>query len=225
MSTQTFTLDAASRQNKGTRDSRRLRRDGHVPAVIYGHGEQNANVALPQKATVEALRRGAHVIELKLDGGATEQVLVKDVQYNHLGDTILHLDLFRVNLDEEVHSDVRLHLIGEAKGALEGGILTQMRDTLEVICKVRDIPDEIRIDVSGLGVGDAVHVSEIELPAGSKLPPHDADFTIAMVAAKKIRAEDEEVAPEDGAEPEVIGDKQTAVQPGENAEEIADQNA
>ena len=218
MSTHSFTLDAAPRTGSGTRDSRRLRRDGHIPAVIYGHGETNANVTLPEKATVEALRRGAHLIELKLDGGKSEQVLVKDVQYNHLGDTILHLDLFRVNLDEEVHDQVRLRLLGEPKGALEGGILTQMRDTLEVICKVRDLPDEITVDVSELGVGDAIHVSEVQLPSGVTLPPHDADFTIAMVAAKKIREADAELTNEDGSEPEIIGDKETAVQPGENAQ-------
>ena len=217
------TLPAQPRQGKGTRSSRRLRRDGRVPAVIYGHGQENINVSLPLKETATALGRGAHVVSLDLDGGGSEQVLVKDVQYDHLGSEMLHLDLFRVNLDEEITSDVRVVLVGEPKGVLDNGILTQMRDTIGVVCRVRDLPDEVRVDVSDLGVGDAVHVSDVTLPPGSTLPPHDQDFTIAMVAAKKIRAEDEEVAPETGEEPEIIGDKQTSVQPGEDAP--ADPNA
>ena len=217
------TLPARPRQGKGTRSSRRLRKEGRVPAVIYGHGQENLNVSLPLKETATALGRGAHVVSLAIDGGGSEQVLVKDVQYDHLGSEMLHLDLFRVNLDEEITSPVAVVLEGEPKGVLDNGILTQMRDTIEVVCRVRDLPDEIRVDVSHLGVGDAVHVSDLTMPPGSKLPPHDQDFTIAMVAAKKIRAEDEEVAVETGEEPEIIGDKQTSVQPGEDAP--ADPNA
>jgi large subunit ribosomal protein L25 len=223
MSTPT-TLPATARSQSGTRACRRLRREGHVPAVIYGHGQDNTNISLPLKETRDALRHGAHVLSLDLDGGS-EQVLIKDVQYDHLGLELLHMDLFRVNLDEEVTSEVPLNLVGEPAGAAEGGILTQMRDAIEVVCRVRNLPDEIKVDVSGLEVGDALHVNELKLPDGVKLPESDIDFTIAMIAAKKVRAADEEVATADGTEPEIIGDKATATQPGENAQENADQNA
>ena len=222
MSSSPVNLTAEPRDSLGTRTARRLRRDGKLPAIVYGHGEENQSVTLPLKETLTSLQHGAHLFSLDI-AGKSEQVLVKDVQYNHLGDEILHIDLFRVNLDEEIHSPVLIVLTGEPQGLKEGAILTQMRDQVEVVCKVRDLPDEIRVDVSDMKVGDVLHVSEITLPDGVTLPAHDADFTIATVAQKKIKADDDEVAPLDGAEPEIIGDKETAVQPGEDAP--ADQNA
>lgn len=223
MSTQPVNLTAEPREALGTRSSRRLRRDGKLPAVIYGHGEANASVTLPLKQTVESLQHGAHVLSLDL-GGKSEQVFIKDVQYNHLGTEILHIDLFRVNLDEEITSPVQIHLVGEPKGLAVGGILTQMRDTVDVTCRVRDLPDEIRVNVADMDVGDSLHVNELPLPEGVALPPHDNDFTIATIIKKKIRAADEdEITPLTGDEPEVIGDKQSSVQPGEDAP--ADPNA
>src|SRR5690606_19245915 len=142
-------------------------------------------------------QRGAHLFTLQLDG-ATEQVLLKDVQYDHLGTESLHADLIRVNLDEETTSEVGIHLVGEAKGVKHGRIPTQNRETLEVVGRVPARPDEIRIDGSGLDVGDAVHISEVTLPDGVRIPGQEADFTVAMVAAPKL-ATDDEVAPETGA--------------------------
>lgn len=207
MATQSIDLSAHKREQLGTRASRRLRRDGQLPAVIYGHHEEAQSVTLPAKETIEHLRRGAHLFSLQLDG-TTEQVLLKDVQYDHLGQEVLHLDLFRVNLDEEVHSEVAIVLVGEARGAKQGGILTQMRDTVEVICKVRDLPDEIRLSVSDLDIGDSLHISEITLPEGVRLPEHEVDFTLAMVAAPKLRG-DEQVEAETAEEPEIIAQRET----------------
>lgn len=223
MSTQPVNLTAEPREALGTRSSRRLRRDGKLPAVIYGHGETNTSITLPLKQTLESLQHGAHVLSVNV-GGKSEQVFVKDVQYNHLGTEILHMDLFRVNLDEEITSPVQIHLVGEPRGLALGGILTQMRDTVDVICKVRDLPDEIRVNVADLDVGSVLHVNELPLPEGVTLAPHASDFTIASVVQKKVRAADEdEVTPLTGDQPEIIGDKQTATQPGEDAP--ADANA
>ncbi len=215
MSTTPIALEAQKRDQQGTRSSRRLRRDDRLPAVVYGHGQENMNVTLPLKKTLDNLQRGVHLFNLNLDG-ATESVLVKDVQYNYLGDDILHVDLFRVNLDEEIHSQVQIHLVGDAKGVIAGGILTQMRDTIEVVCRVRDLPDEIRLSVANMEIGDVLHANDIKLPEGVKLSAHDADFTIAMLAAAKIRGDDE-IEPETGAQPEIIGEKKTAEQPGVGA--------
>ena len=224
MNDQPATISAEHREQLGTRAARRLRRDGRLPANVYGHGEANLSVTLPMKQALETFRGGGHVFNLDFVGGGNpEQVLVKDVQYDHLGVEVLHVDLFRVRLDEEVTTEVPVVLVGTPKGAAENGILTQMRDVLELVSKVRDIPDEVRIDVADLDVGDSIHVSDVTLPAGSSLPPGDSDFTIAMVAKKVIREADEEVEPISGDEPEIIGDKQTAVQPGEDAP--ADPNA
>lgn len=216
MATQSIDLRAERRQQLGTRASRRLRRDGRLPAVVYGHQQEVLNVTVPLKETLEHLQHGAHLFSLQIDG-ATEQVLIKDVQYDHLGNEILHLDLFRVNLDEEITSEVRIRLVGEPLGIKTGGVLTQTKHVLEIICRVRDLPDEIRVDVSKLDVGDALHVGEITLPEGARLADEDeADVTIATVAVQK--EEEVEVAPAEGpAEPEIIGRK--AEEPGEEGEE------
>ena len=205
MSTQATEITAERRTQEGTRASRRLRRDGRLPAVVYGHGQANASVTLPLKETVEHLQRGAHLFNLSLEG-ASESVLLKEVQYDHLGQSVLHLDLFRVNLDEEITSEVAVVLVGEPRGIVEGGTLTQMRDTIEVTAKVRDLPDEIRVDVSGLGIGEAVHINEVKLPANVRVADPEAEFTIAMVAAPRVSGADEEVENITGDEPEIIGE-------------------
>ncbi len=211
-------LNAELREKLGTRNSRRMRKEGHLPAVLYGHGEEVQSLTLPTKQTLEAFSKGGHVLDLKLEG-KTQQVLVKDVQYDHLGIEILHVDLFRVDMNEEITSEVALKLIGEAKGAIEGGILTQMRDTLEIVCKVSALPDEITADISGLEIGDSLHIGDIKLPDGVRLPPMEGDFTVAMVAAP--RPDKDEETPETGApvlsgdEPEIIGDKASADAAGE----------
>lgn len=205
MSTQSIELEVQKRDRLGTRASRRMRRDGQLPAVVYGHQQEPLSVVLPLKTTVEHIQHGNHLFNLKLDGNS-EQVLIKDVQYDHLGMEVLHVDFFRVNLDEEVHSEVPVHLIGEARGVRAGGILTQMRDTIEVVAKVRDLPDEIRINISDMEIGQALHIGEVTLPEGVKLPEQEADFTVAMIAAPKLRGDDE-VATETGEEPEIINRK------------------
>lgn len=206
MATQSIELTAQKRQDLGTRASRRLRRDGRLPAVVYGHQQETLNVTVPLKEVLEHVQHGAHLFSLLMDG-TTEQVLLKEVQYNHLGDEILHLDLFRVNLDEEITSEVQVKLIGQPIGIKAGGILTQVSHSLEIICRVRDLPDDIRVDVSKMDVGDALHVREITLPEGVRMADEDAgELTIAIVALP--RAEEEEAAPAEApAEPEIIGAK------------------
>lgn len=206
MAMQSIDLSAERRAQLGTRAARRLRREGRLPAVVYGHHQEVLNVTVPLTETLRHVQDGAHLFSLKIDGGV-EQVLLKDVQYDHLGIEILHLDLFRVNLDEEITSEVAIHLFGEPAALKVGGTLTQTRHNLEVICKVRDIPEELRVDVSKMEIGDALHVSDIALPEGVRLAdPDEADVTIATLAEQK--AEEEAAPAEEGpAEPEIIGRK------------------
>jgi large subunit ribosomal protein L25 len=203
---QSIDLSAERRAQLGTRAARRLRREGRLPAVVYGHHQEVLNVTVPLTEALRHVQDGAHLFSLKIDG-AVEQVLLKDVQYDHLGSEILHLDLFRVNLDEEITSEVAIDLFGEPAALKVGGTLTQTKHNLEVICKVRDIPEELRVDVSKMEIGDALHVSDIVLPPGVRLAdPDEAEVTIATLAEQKA---EEELAPaEEGpAEPEIIGRK------------------
>jgi large subunit ribosomal protein L25 len=206
----TTPLEAQSRDHVGTRTSRRLRRDGMLPAVIYGHKEGTVSVALEAKPFTDALRKGAHLFDLSV-AGAKETVLVKEVQYDYLGDTVIHVDFARVSLDEAITTNVPLNLVNadDAAGVKAGGVLSVKLNTLEVQCKANNIPDEIEADLADLKMGDSLFVHQITLPEGVTTE-FDGDTVIARIAQPRgvETPEDEEAAIADsGNEPEVIGEK------------------
>ena len=201
---QTAQITAKPRNELGSRANKRLRDSGMLPGVIYGHKEAVVPVTLPKKEVVGHLSHGTHLFEVGLDG-KKETVLVKEVQYDHLGLEVMHVDFARVSLDEEVDVTVPLELKGEPKGEKDGGVLQQIVNELELRCKVTDIPDVIRYDVSEMALHDVVHISDLKLPANVKAL-QDAD----LVVAKVEEVEEEAAAPAAEAaegEPEVIGKK------------------
>jgi len=215
MASQSVQMTAQSRPELGSRANKRLRDRGLVPGVVYGHKEAVVPVTLPKKELVGHLNHGAHVFDLALDG-RSEKVLVKEVQYDHLGIEVIHVDFARVSLDEKVEVTVPLEFKGTPKGEADGGVLQQLISDLEIECLVTDIPTSIRVNVADLGVDDVLHVSDLQLPPGVR-PLQDADLLVATV---KI-IEEEEAAPaaaaaEGAAEPEIIGRK-----PGEGEEAAA----
>src|SRR3954447_5555853 len=198
---QTAQINVKPRAELGSRANKRLRDSGFIPGVIYGHKEAVVPVTLPKKEVVGHLTRGAHIFDLALDG-KSEKVLVKEVQYDHLGLEVLHVDFARVSLDEKVEVTVPLELKGTPKGEAEGGVLQQILADLEIECLVTDIPASIKVNVDHLGVNESLHVSELKLPAGVKAL-QDGEQIVATV---KVIAEEAEPAAAEGAgEPEVIG--------------------
>src|SRR5947209_185762 len=139
---QTAQVTAKQRSELGSRANKRLRDAGMLPGVIYGHKEAVVPVTLPKKEVVNHLNHGAHLFDLSVDG-KSEKVLVKEVQYDHLGLEVMHVDFARVSLDEKVEATVPLELKGEPKGVADGGVLTQVISQLEIECLVTDIPDVI----------------------------------------------------------------------------------
>jgi large subunit ribosomal protein L25 len=204
MAVQSAQVSAKSRKELGTRANRRLREAGMLPGVVYGHKEAIVPVTLPKKEVVDHLTRGAHLFDLTLDG-KNEKVLVKEVQYDHLGMEVIHVDFARVSLDEKVKVTVPVELKGEPKGAADGGVLQQVIKELEVECLVTEIPEAIRHNVSEMALNDVVHIRDLKLPAGVKVLL-DGDLIVATV--KEILEVAAPVAAEEGAaEPEVIGRK------------------
>ena len=215
MAPQSIQLPAEPRSALGSRANKRLRDTGKIPGVVYGHKEAVVPVTLPKKELVGHLNHGAHVFDLALDG-KSEKVLVKEVQYDHLGLEVLHVDFARVSLDEEVDVTVPLELKGEPKGEKEGGVLQQIINELEIECLVTDIPDIIRVNVDQLGVDDVLHIKDLQLPPGVRAL-QDEDVIVAAV--KVITDEDAAPAAEaDAAEPEVIGRKPEDAAEGAEAE-------
>src|SRR2546423_1329825 len=156
MATQAPQVSAKMRTELGSRANKRLRSAGHLPGVIYGHKEAIVPVTLPKKEVVNHLNKGAHVFDIALDG-KSEKVLVKEVQYDHLGIEVIHVDFARVSLDEKVEVTVPLELKGTPKGEEEGAVLQQIISDLELACLVTDIPDAIRPNVSDPGPTTVVH--------------------------------------------------------------------
>src|SRR6185312_1261516 len=203
MATQSAQVTARQRTELGSRANKRLRDSGFVPGVVYGHKQAVIPVTLPRKELTGHLEHGTHLFDLALDG-QSEKVLVKEVQYDHLGLDVIHVDFARVNLDEKVEVTVPLELKGTPAGEAEGGVLQQIVAELEIECLVTEIPNAIVHNVSEMKVDDVLHIKDIKLPAGVRAL-QDEDQVVAQV--KTIEEEAPAAVEGDTAEPEVIGRK------------------
>jgi large subunit ribosomal protein L25 len=204
MATQSAQVTAKPRTQLGSRANKRLRDTGMLPGVIYGHKEAVIPVTLPKKEVVIHLNHGTHLFDLALDG-KSEKVLVKEVQYDHLGSEVIHIDFARVSLDEKVEITVPLELKGTPAGEAEGGVLQQIISELEIECLVTDIPNVIRANVADMKLNDVLHIKDLQLPTGVRVL-QDEDLIVATV--KEIAEEETtEAAEGETAEPEVIGKK------------------
>lgn len=216
---ESISLVSQKRENHGSHIARRLRREGKIPAIVYGHKEAAVSITLNKEEMEKVLRQGARVVDLKTDG-KVEKALIREVQRDHLGKELLHIDFARVALDERVVVDVRLELRGHAPGVTAGGVLDQPMHSLSVECLAIAVPDHIRVNVGELQIAQAIHVRDIALPEGVKAMD-DPEAVVVLVKAPVVEAEaaPAAAAPVAGetAEPEVIG-RQAKPAEGEEAE-------
>ncbi len=196
-------LKAEKRSALGTRANQRLRKLGVVPAVVYGHKQDNLALQLNRKELASHINKGVHLFNLSFEGH-TESALLKDVQYDTFGVEVLHADFARVDLNERVTISVAIELKGDPKGEKDGGVLQQILNELEIDCVVTEIPDIVTIDVSDLGKDESIHVSDIKLGGSIKILT-DLEQLVAKV--EEIVEQAADVAEEATAEPEVIGAK------------------
>lgn len=198
-------IKADARDEIGTRNARRLREQGKIPAIIYGHGEESQAVTLSEHEIELAVLHGERLLEVDL-GDAKQNVLIKELQYDTFGQELLHVDLTRVSLDERVEVTVPIVLRGTPAGAAEDGVLQQSAAEVRIECVVTAIPDEVRAAVGDLQIGDALHMSDLELPEGATLleEPETVICTVVVIAEEVVEEAEEE--PGEG-EPEVIGEK------------------
>jgi len=212
------TLKAEPREGKGSARARRIRREGRVPCVLYGHGEEVVALSLSKKAVHGLLEAGHHVVSLDL-GDRRERALVKEVQYDTLSSGVLHVDFSRVALDETVTLAVDLTPHGEPKAVLADGVLEQPLHEIEVACRADSIPDAIVVEVGHLETNEMIHVKDIVLPEGVTALT-DAEAIAFVVHERREAPEEEEVAPAAAeaasAEPEVI--RREAKPEGEESE-------
>ncbi len=205
MKQKTPSIKATPRLQTGSRQSQRLREDGRLPGIIYGHKRDPFAISLDEKEVLTLLHHGAHVIKVDVEGGKTETCLVKDLQFGYLGDNVIHIDFTRIKLDEKVHVTVHLTFVGESPSLQKAGaILNHDLTDLEVVCKANAIPEEIKVDLSNME--DMLTVADIELPSGVRaaVEPETPVARIYFAREEEPEAEEVEVAAEAEEEPEVI---------------------
>ena len=198
---ETLTLSAEVRERAGKGASRDLRRQGRVPAVIYGNNEAPQGVHLEERELVKALGTGHFMNSVVMIAGT--RTLPKDVQFHPVTDRPLHVDFLRIGEHSTVTVEVPVRFENEeaSPGLKRGGVLNIVRHELELVCDAAEIPDEIVIDLKGYDVGDSIHLSNVTLPQGATSAITDRDFTIATVVAPSALKSDE-------------GDNETAVSEG-----------
>lgn len=199
----TDVLTTVKRDERGTKRIRRLRATGMVPAILYGHGKESVSLSIPAAEFDAAMRHGSHVVTLK--GDVSDEALIKDVQWDAFGSEVLHVDFTRVSQSDRVEVSLPVELRGEAPGAQNGGIIELVLHEVTIECPVSALPDKLEVKINDLDVGDAIHVSQLELPARATLVTDEHEVVVHCV---QPTAEPEEEA-EGGApsEPELVGRK------------------
>ena len=182
-----LTLPAELRERAGKGASRELRRNGRVPAVIYGGKEEPTAIHIEERALVRQLGSGHFMNSIVMVevGGKPVRTIPKDVALHPVTDRPLHADFLRLSKDAKITVQVPVVFANEeaSPGLKKGGVLNVVRHDLELVCESDKIPDEIVLDVTGLDVGDSIHISHVTLPEGSVSAITDRDFTIATIVA------------------------------------------
>ena len=194
-----FKRAAENRSEAGKGAARRLRASGRVPAVLYGHGTKPQHLSVDARQFGQALRTDAGVnVLISLEVGRDQHLtLAKEIQRHPVKGTLIHVDFIQVRRGEKVHVQVPVHLVGEAPGAREGGILDQDLYQLNVEAEVTAVPEAVDADVSGLGIGDVLRVADLKAPDGAVILD-DPEASVVSVVAPTVEAEPEAEEAEEG---------------------------
>ena len=220
------TLSAQERPERGTRATKRMRREGLVPGVVYGGGSGDTlTFKVDSRVLRQVLVDGSALIDLEV-GGSKRPVIVKDQQLHPVRDEVMHIDLLEVRLDEKIQTTVGVHVEGaeEAPGIKEGGVLEQVTHQLNIEALPTAIPDVIVVDVSGMEIAATMHLSELSPPEGVEFLDDAEETIIATVVVPTEVEEPEEIE----EETELVGEdgepiEAEAAEEGEDAEGSAEE--
>ena len=217
-------LTLTARDPEGSRSARRLRRDGFVPGVLYGGGDEPEHFAVDARTLRNTLAHAGQVIEVTVDGGETANVLIKDVQRHPVRGEAVHVDLLRVRMDQAIHATVTLEFRGadEGPGVSEGGVFNQELRELNIEALPGDIPDVLTHDVSGLEMNATLTVDVLSAPEGVRLLD-EPEIVIATITPPTLEPVEEEIETETEliGEEAVEGEEAQAQAEGDTAEEAA----
>ncbi|MBR9824745.1 MAG: 50S ribosomal protein L25/general stress protein Ctc [Alphaproteobacteria bacterium] len=203
-------LNVDVREGTGTGAARAVRREDRVPGVLYGGKLGPVSITLRGNEVRKALLTGnfiSNMMELEHDG-KRQKVIARDVQFHPVSDQVMHVDLFRVDEDTKINVEVAVRFTNEdaSPGMKRGGVLNIVRHTVELLVPAGNIPDAIEADLSGLDIGDSVHISAITLPKGAKPTIADRDFTIATLQGSRAVLKADEEGGEEAAEGEAAAE-------------------
>ncbi|HEX2358950.1 MAG TPA: 50S ribosomal protein L25 [Solirubrobacterales bacterium] len=206
MASDRATLSVSPRDTFGSRATRRLRREGFVPGVVYGHGGEARPFQVAARELRTLLGEGHTLLDLEIDGSKAVPVVIKEQQHHPLRGEVIHIDCLEVRLDEAIQSEVPIELEGteQAPGVREGGVLEHVGREVTVEALPADIPDQIVVDVSAMEINDTISLATVTAPAGTKfIVDEPEDFTVATLSPPRV---EEEPEPELEEEAELVGE-------------------
>jgi large subunit ribosomal protein L25 len=212
------TLKVSPRDTFGSRATRRLRKDGLVPGVVYGQGGEARPFQVPERALRNVLQEGQTLLDLEVDGSKAVPVVIKEQQHHPVRGEVTHLDCLEVRLDEEIQSEVAIELEGteNAPGVREGGVLEHVTREITVEALPTAIPEQIIVDVSAMEINDTISLATVSVPAGVKVMADEPEeITIATLSPPRV---EEEPEPEVEEETELVGEGEEAPEGEEGAE-------
>ena len=199
-------INVKTREGRGTRYSAKLRATDQIPAVIYGRGKDNMTLSVPAQRFTQLVMTHHKLFELHFDSGTVEEAFLQDLQWDPLSDVILHADFKRIELSEKLQTEVEIHFVGQPKGLAKNGLFDTTLSRLRIECLPKDLPEEIKINVNDLDVGEAIYVKDLPLPENvAALDDPELLVCQCMLRHGGMEAEEETTAEEGAAEPEVIG--------------------
>jgi large subunit ribosomal protein L25 len=203
------------RDQRGKLNNRRLRRSGKIPAVLYGHGQENICLGVSAEILGVALRHGSRLVDLT--GAVSESAFIRDIQWDTWGTHVLHVDFTRISADEVVEVALAIELRGEAPGVREGGVVDQIIHDVQISCPAGSIPDKLQVNINHLKLEDKITLAQLQIPEGAKLLVEDMDAIIVQCIVPQELPEEGAAAEAAPGEPEVIGAKKE--EEGEEKEE------
>ena len=204
-------LQVEIRKEVGKSATKKVRKSGRVPAVLYGHGKESVSVSVSTEQLGALIRHGGKLVDLQ--GEVADTALIRQVQWDAMGKAVVHFDLVRVSATESVEIKLPIELRGTAIGTREGGIVVFVAHDIEIQCPALAIPDKIAVNINGLQLAGSIKMADVELPAGATLLSDPEQIVVQCVAP--MEALDEDATAAGGAEPEIIGRKAEDEEEGE----------
>jgi large subunit ribosomal protein L25 len=213
-------LEVSARPVEGSRATRRLRREGLVPGVVYGGGSEPMPFAVNARILRSALAHAGSVLDLAIDGGSATPVIVKDVQNHPVRGEAIHVDLLRVDMSQPIHSTAVLDLVGaeDSPGVSEGGVLSQETREVNVMALPDDLPDVIRHDVSNMEMNETLTLAAVKVPEGVTLLDDPDETVIATITPPTLEPVEEEIETETA----LVGEDGEPIEPAEGDEAAGD---